>query len=97
MDLGALTEYARDIAPHVDRLATAVHRHAGPDGRAVIQSYGLPNAGVLIDVRALLLGGPISFDDLATIDATRRATRCRRRSTSTCARLCSTAPNTTSP
>ncbi len=64
----ALAEFAREVAPHIDRLAIAVHRHASPAGRAVIRSYGLPNAGVLIDVRALLLGGPITFDDLATIE-----------------------------
>jgi hypothetical protein len=40
VSLAALADYARDVAPHIDRLAIAVHRHASPAGRAVIQSYG---------------------------------------------------------
>lgn len=63
-----LSAFARDVAPHIDRLAIAVHQHARPAGRALISSYGLPNAGVLIDVRALLLDGPITLEELATIE-----------------------------
>lgn len=63
-----LVSYARAIAPHVDRLAIAVHKHARPAGQALLREFGLDRAGVLIDARPLLLAGPTSLDDVAVID-----------------------------
>lgn len=62
-----LARYARDVAPHVDRLAIAVHKHGRPAGAALLREFGLSSAGILIDARAILLAGPISLDDLSVI------------------------------
>jgi hypothetical protein len=63
-----LPAYAHDIAPHIDRLAIALHRHARHVAPPVLQAFGLTSAGVLIDARPLLLAGPISVDNLAIIE-----------------------------
>lgn len=63
-----LAAYARAVAPHVDRLAIAVHKHVRPAGRALVQEFGLRHPGVLVDARATLLAGPIALDDLAAIE-----------------------------
>lgn len=63
-----LVQYARDIAPHIDRLAIAVHRHGRPAGMALMREFGLPNAGILVDARPMLLAGPITLDDLAAAE-----------------------------
>lgn len=63
-----LVSYARAVAPHIDRLAIAVHRHGQPAALALLHEFGLDRAGVLIDALPLLLTGPITLDDLAVID-----------------------------
>jgi hypothetical protein len=63
-----LIDYARTIAPHIDRLAIAVHKHGRPASRALLQEFGLSSAGILIDARSMLLAGPLTLDDLATIE-----------------------------
>lgn len=63
-----LVSYARAVAPHIDRLAIAVHRHGQPAVLALLQEFGLGRAGVLIDACPLLLAGPITLGDLAVID-----------------------------
>jgi hypothetical protein len=63
-----LIAYAREIAPHIDRLTIAVHKHGRPAGRALFEEFGLPGGGILIDARPILLAGPITLDDLATIE-----------------------------
>jgi len=63
-----LAAYARAVAPHVDRLAMAVHKHVRPAGRALVQEFGLRHPGVLVDARVILLAGPIALDDLAAIE-----------------------------
>lgn len=60
--------YARAIAPHVDRLAIAVHRYGRPAGVALLSEYGLSDAGILVDARAILLAGPVTVDDVAIIE-----------------------------
>lgn len=60
--------YARAIGPHVDRLTVAVHRYGRPAGAALLREYGLDDAGILVDARAILLAGPITVDDVAVID-----------------------------
>lgn len=63
----ALTAYAAEVAPHVDRLAIAVHKHGRPAAQEVLRGFGLSGAGVLIDARAALLAEPITLDDLTVI------------------------------
>ncbi|HZS89792.1 MAG TPA: hypothetical protein VFE42_20170 [Chloroflexota bacterium] len=63
-----LIAYAGAIAPHIDRLSIAVHRHGRPAGRALLEEFGLPGGGTLIDARPILLAGPITLDDLATVE-----------------------------
>lgn len=65
---GDLPAFARAIAPHVDRLAIAVHRHAAPLAGPMLRSLGLTRAFVLINGRPLLLAGPITARELAVIE-----------------------------
>lgn len=63
-----LVAYASAIAPHIDRLALVVHRYARPAAAALLREVGLPNAGILVDARALLLAGAITLEDLAILE-----------------------------
>lgn len=63
-----MVTYAATIAPHVDRLAVAVHGLARPAAGELLREFGLTSAGILVDARALLLAESITLDDLATIE-----------------------------
>lgn len=65
---GDLVSYARAVAPHIDRLAIAVHHHGQPAALALLREFGLDQASMLIDACPLLLAGPITLGDLAVID-----------------------------
>ena len=48
-------DFVASLAPEVDRLVIAGHRAAGPRVRPIREELALPNFGVLIDLRKLLL------------------------------------------
>lgn len=65
---GHLDAYAQSIAPHIDRLAIAVHRYARPATRRLLGEFGLRDAGLLVDLRSVLLAEPVTLDDVAVVD-----------------------------
>lgn len=64
-----LAEFAAAVAPHVDRLAIAVHPRAGrrDEIREAAERLGIRNGSAMVSFRTLWLAGPVTREELASI------------------------------